>query len=75
MIKMDALVRAAHLAPSVGPFTLRRLFFRAGIFASDNFSTDDLRTAMPMIEDELKDMLSAGELEAARRDLARLLAA
>ena len=75
MIKMNALVRAAHLAPSVGPFTIRRLLFRAGIFSADDFSPDDIRSALPMIEEELKGILSPNDLAAARIELANLLAA
>ena len=74
MISMDDLVRAARLAPSVGPFTIRRLMFRAGIFASDGFSAADVQRARPAIEAELKEILSAGDLANAQRDLAALLA-
>ena len=58
MIKMEALVRAAHLAPSVGPFTIRRLLFRAGVFSADDFSAEEIRSALPIIEDELRELLA-----------------
>lgn len=69
MITMAELVRAAHLAPSVGPFTIRRLLFRSGIFSSDNFDPDDVRRALPIIDAELRDILQPAELESARREL------
>jgi hypothetical protein len=75
MISMASLVRAAHLAPSVGPFTIRRLMFRAGIFSADNFAPADVQRALPMIDAELREILSPQELEAARRELAALLTA
>lgn len=70
---MAALVRAAHLAPSVGPFTIRRLLFRAAIFQSDSFERDEIVRALPIIEAELTQFLSAAELMAAKRDLRGLL--
>jgi hypothetical protein len=70
---MSDLVRAARLAPSVGPFTIRRLLFRAGIFQSDGFERDDIVGALPIIEAELVEFLSAADLVAARRDLRSLL--
>jgi hypothetical protein len=70
---MSDLVRAAHLAPSVGPFTIRRLLFRASIFKSDAFERDEIVRALPIIEAELTEFLSAGDLAAAKRDLRGLL--
>jgi len=70
---MSDLVRAAHLAPSVGPFTIRRLLFRAGVFKSDQFERSEIVPALPIIEAELKEFLSANELVAAKRDLRALL--
>ena len=73
MIAMEEVVRAARLAPSVGPFTIRRLMFRAGVFSSDGFSAEELSRALPGIHAELGEILPAGELAAARRDLDALL--
>jgi hypothetical protein len=75
MISMEDLVRATRLAPSVGPFTIRRLMFRAGIFASDGFSVADVQRARPAIEAELQEILSPADRAAAQRDLTALLAA
>jgi hypothetical protein len=74
MISMEDLVRVTRLAPSVGPFTIRRLMFRAGIFASDGFSAADVQRARPAIEAELHEILSPSDRAAAERDLAALLA-
>ena len=70
---MSDLVRAAHLAPSVGPFTIRRLLFRAAIFQSDSFERDEIVGALPIIEAGLTEFLSTTELVTAKRDLRVLL--
>ena len=72
---MSELVRAAHLAPSVGPFTIRRLLFRAGIFDTDHFNRDDLRRALPIIEGELREFLAPGDFANAQRDLRAVIGA
>ncbi len=69
---MEDLVRAARLGPSVGPFTIRRLMFREGIFSSEGYSADEVALVLPAIEAELVDILSPAELVNARRDLAAL---
>jgi hypothetical protein len=48
--------------------------FRAGIFSADNFDRDEVQRALPIIDAELREILSPQELEAARRELAALLA-
>jgi hypothetical protein len=73
VIALADIVRAAHLAPSVGPFTIRRLLFRASIFQPDAFERDEIVRALPIIEAELTEFLSAGDLMAAKRDLRGLL--
>ena len=74
MISMDEVVRAARLAPSVGPFTIRRLMFRAGVFTADGFSSEELTRALPGIHAELAEILSPAEYQVARRALDDLIA-
>lgn len=73
MITLDELVRASRLAPSVGPFTLRRLFLRARIFASGTYTAEDVRTALPGIRRELQDILPPEEFRQASQSLDALL--
>ncbi len=72
MITMEAIVRAARLSPTVGPFTIRRLMLRAGVLSSEGYSETDLRKALPGIEAELVEILPPAEAATARRDLGLL---
>ena len=73
MITLDELVRVARLAPSVGPFTLRRLFLRVRVFASGTYSAEQVRTALPEIQRELREILSPGDYVAAVQGIDALL--
>jgi hypothetical protein len=73
VITLDELVRAARLAPSVGPFTLRRLFLRVRVFSSGSYSVEQVRTALPEIQRELREILSAGDYVAAVHGIDALL--
>jgi hypothetical protein len=70
---MDELVRAARLAPSVGPFTLRRLFLRARIFASGTYTADDVRAALPGIHEELQEILQPEDFRQASQAIDALV--
>lgn len=74
MITLDELVRAARLAPSVGPFTLRRLFLRARIFASGTYTADDVRAALPGIHGELQEILTPDDFRQACQSIDLLIA-
>jgi hypothetical protein len=73
VIALDELVRAVRLAPSVGPFTLRRLFLRVRVFASGTYSAEEVRTALPEIHGELREILSPGDYLAAVQGIDGLL--
>jgi hypothetical protein len=73
VITLEELVHAARLAPSVGPFTLRRLFIRVRVFASVTYSTEEVRTALPEIRGELREILPPGEYVAAMQGIDALL--
>jgi hypothetical protein len=73
VIALDELVRAARLAPSVGPFTLRRLFLRVRVFASGSYSAEQVRTALPQIQGELREILSPADYLAAVQGIDTLL--
>jgi hypothetical protein len=73
VITLDELVRAARLAPSVGPFTLRRLFLRVRVFASGSYSAEQVRTALPQIQGELREILSPADYLAAVQGIDTLL--
>ena len=70
---MEELVRAARLAPSVGPFTLRRLLLRARVFSSGPYSADEIRVALPGIQAELREILPADEFVQAQRAIDAIL--
>jgi hypothetical protein len=73
VITLEELVRSAHLAPSVGPFTLRRLFLRVRVFASGTYSAEQVRTALPEIQGELREILSHTDYVAAAQGIDALL--
>jgi hypothetical protein len=73
VIALDELVRMARLAPSVGPFTLRRLFLRVRVFANGSYSAEQVRTALPEIQRELREILSAADYVAAVHGIDALL--
>jgi hypothetical protein len=73
VITLEELVRTARLAPSVGPFTLRRLFLRVRVFANGTYSAEEVRTALPEIRGELREILSAADYLAAVHGIDALL--
>ena len=73
MITLDELVRVTRLAPSVGPFTLRRLFLRVRVFESGTYSTEAVRTALPEIRPELREILPPADYVAAVQGIDALL--
>jgi hypothetical protein len=73
VITLDELVHTARLAPSVGPFTLRRLFLRVRVFESGTYSAEQVRTALPEIRGELREILSPADYVAATQGIDVLL--
>lgn len=73
MIRVSELAAATQLAPSVAPFTLRRLLLRARLFATEEISGDDLRRAFPVLEAGLQEMLTPAEHGRAMQALKGLL--
>jgi hypothetical protein len=73
VITLDELVQVARLAPSVGPFTLRRLFLRVRVFATGAYTTEEVRTALPEIRRELREILPPADYVAAVQGIDTLL--
>ena len=73
MIRIDELTAATQLAPSVAPFTLRRLFLRARLFVSDTIAAEDLRRALPVLEAGLREVLTPGDHQTAMHRIHALL--
>jgi hypothetical protein len=73
VITLDELVLVAHLTPSVGPFTLRRLFLRVRVFANGTYRTEEVRTALPEIRRELLEILPPADYVAAVQGIDALL--
>ena len=66
-------VEASRLTRLVAPFTMTRLLVRAGVTPA-RMTADDLRRALPVIEEGLRVYLDDAELESAVEDLRALAA-
>lgn len=68
----DQLVAASRLPSLVAPFTLARLLLRARIFEPEKMTAEDLKRALPHLEEGLKTFLTKGELASAMEAFRKL---